>query len=88
MNLPGMNSIKFNRYFKTEEDCLKYIADIKWEHGYECRNCGNTKYIKGSKYVFMILFYLYLPRFFIGYWILNGAGFSSWPLFFAPIQSS
>ena len=44
----GMNSIKFNRYFKTEEDCLKYISDIKWEHGYVCRNCGNTKYIKGS----------------------------------------
>lgn len=45
----GMNSIKFNQYFKTEEDCLKYIAGIKWEQGYRCRNCGNTKYIKGSK---------------------------------------
>lgn len=45
----GMNSIKFNRYFKTEEDCPKYIADIKWEQDYRCKNCGNTKYIKGSK---------------------------------------
>lgn len=45
----GMNSIKFNQYFKTEEDCLKYIADIKWEKGYTCRNCGNMKYIKGNK---------------------------------------
>lgn len=45
----GMNSIKFNRYFKTEQDCLEYIANIKWEQGYQCRNCGNTKYIKGGK---------------------------------------
>jgi transposase-like protein len=45
----GMNSIKFNQYFKTDEDCQKYIADIKWEQGYRCKKCGSTKYIKGSK---------------------------------------
>jgi transposase-like protein len=45
----GMNSIKFNQFFKTDEDCQKYIADIKWEQGYSCKNCGSTKYIKGSK---------------------------------------
>ncbi|WP_394774788.1 IS1595 family transposase [Flavobacterium sp.] len=45
----GMNSIKFNQYFKTEDDCIRYIADIKWEEGYTCRNCGSEKYIKGSK---------------------------------------
>jgi hypothetical protein len=45
----GMNSIKFNQYFKTEEDCIKYIADIKWEVGYTCKRCGGEKYIKGSK---------------------------------------
>lgn len=33
-------------------------------------------------YAPIILFSLYLPRFFIGYWILNGAGFSSGPPFF------
>lgn len=45
----GMNSIKFNQYFRTDDDCRKYIADIKWEQGYSCKNCGSTKYIKGSK---------------------------------------
>ncbi len=45
----GMNSIKFIQYFKTDEDCRKYIADIKWEQGYSCKNCGSTKYIKGVK---------------------------------------
>src|SRR5215210_9476660 len=44
-----MNSIKFNQYFKAEEDCLKYFADIKWEKGFKCRKCGSAKYIKGSK---------------------------------------
>lgn len=44
-----MNSIKFNQYFKAEEDCLKYISDIKWEKGFKCRKCGNAKHIKGSK---------------------------------------
>lgn len=46
----GMNSIKFNQHFKTEEDCLKYIADLKWEQGYKCRRCENEKFIKGSKH--------------------------------------
>lgn len=45
----GVNSIKFNQYFKTDEDCLKYIASLKWEQGYKCRRCGNEKYIKGSR---------------------------------------
>jgi transposase-like protein len=45
----GMNSIKFNQYFKADEDCQKYIADIKWEQGYCCKNCLSKKYIKGVK---------------------------------------
>ena len=45
----GVNSIKFNQHFKTDEDCYSYIAAIKWENGYECRKCSNTKYIPGQK---------------------------------------
>lgn len=45
----GVNSIKFNQLFKTEEDCYAYIASIKWEHGYQCRKCGNDKSISGKK---------------------------------------
>lgn len=44
-----MNSIKFNQYFKTDEDCLKYLADLKWDEGYICKRCGSEKYIKGNK---------------------------------------
>jgi len=45
----GVNSIKFNQQFKTEEDCYSYIASIKWENGYQCRKCGNDKSIPGKK---------------------------------------
>jgi hypothetical protein len=45
----GVNSITFNQFFKTNDDCVKYIADIKWEQGYKCKRCGNEKYISGSK---------------------------------------
>jgi len=45
----GVNSIKFNQQFKTDEDCYSYIAAIKWENGYECRKCSNNKYIAGKK---------------------------------------
>lgn len=45
----GVNSIKFNRYFNDENDCLKYLADIKWVDGYRCKKCNNDKYGLGKK---------------------------------------
>lgn len=45
----GVNSIKFHQFFKTDEDCIQYISEIKWEQGYTCKRCGNEKFIKGSK---------------------------------------
>lgn len=48
-NFRGVNSIKFNRYFQRDDDCYKYLADVKWADGYVCRKCGRTKYYRGSK---------------------------------------
>jgi len=45
----GLNSIKFNRQFKTDEDCYKYLSEVKWQSGYVCKKCGHTKYYKGNK---------------------------------------
>ena len=46
----GVNSIKFNRYFQSDEDCYRYISEIKWPSGtYNCKRCGYTKYGKGKK---------------------------------------
>ena len=47
----GVNSIKFNKYFQSDEDCYRYLSEIKWnlDNAYECRKCGHTKYGKGKK---------------------------------------
>lgn len=45
----GVNSIKFNRYFQSDEDCSRYLADIKWADGYSCRKCGGDNFCKGKK---------------------------------------
>lgn len=45
----GVNSITFNRTFKTDEDCLKYLSFLKWENGYSCKRCENDKHCQGKK---------------------------------------
>jgi hypothetical protein len=45
----GVNSIKFNRYFQTDEDCYRYLSEIKWSEGYQCKKSGHTKYYRGVK---------------------------------------
>lgn len=35
-------------YFASSEDCLKFLADQKWEKGFVCQKCGNTNYCKGK----------------------------------------
>lgn len=32
----------------SEEDCLKFLSEKKWEGGFVCRKCGNTNYCKGK----------------------------------------
>lgn len=51
-----MTKIHFNKldikelegFFASEEDCLKFLADSKWEHGFVCKKCGHTNYCKGK----------------------------------------
>ncbi len=45
----GVNSIKFNQRFRTDDDCYSYIANIKWDEGYKCKKCGTEKYFNGKK---------------------------------------
>jgi hypothetical protein len=37
----GIGIIDFRKQFKTEEDCLKYLVQIKWGNGYKCIKCGH-----------------------------------------------
>lgn len=39
----GQNLIDFAEHFKTDEDCKKYLSEMKWEKGYCCRKCGHNK---------------------------------------------
>jgi hypothetical protein len=45
----GVNSIKFNKRFKDENDCYEYLSMVKWEEGFVFRKCNNDKYYKGEK---------------------------------------
>lgn len=46
----GVNSIKFNKTFSTDDDCYRYLAEIKWNKTeFHCKKCGHTKYCKGVK---------------------------------------
>lgn len=39
----GQNLIEFAEHFKSDEDCKKYLSELKWNKGYSCRKCGHTK---------------------------------------------
>lgn len=43
-NFRGQNLLEFAEHFKTDLDCEKYLAHLKWEKGYFCRKCGHSKY--------------------------------------------
>jgi hypothetical protein len=45
----GVNSIEFYKKFQTDEDCLKYLSEIKWQQGFVCKKCSNTTFHKGEK---------------------------------------
>ena len=45
-----MNSIQCNRHFQSDEDCYRYLSEIKCSYSdYQCKRCGYTKYGKGKK---------------------------------------
>ena len=44
----GVNSIKFNQRFKSYNDCLEYLAEVKWQNGYKCKRCENDKFGNGK----------------------------------------
>jgi DNA-directed RNA polymerase subunit RPC12/RpoP len=41
--------LSFQQQFKTTEDCLKYLEELKWNGGYKCNRCGFTGFYKGRK---------------------------------------
>jgi len=39
----GQGIIEYFDTFKTDLDCLEYLANRKWENGFKCVKCGYTK---------------------------------------------
>ncbi len=39
---------EFADKFSTNEDCLHFLADKKWEAGFVCKKCANTNFCKGK----------------------------------------
>lgn len=39
----GQNVIEFTKRFQSDQDCKKYLSEIKWSEKYVCRKCGHTK---------------------------------------------
>jgi len=37
----GQNLIEFAERFKSDADCMEYLAHIKWSEGYTCLKCGH-----------------------------------------------
>lgn len=44
MIFKGQNLLEFIERFKTDNDCRKYLSEIKWGDGFKCIKCGNVKY--------------------------------------------
>lgn len=37
----GQDLLQFADRFKTDQDCLEYLAHFKWREGYKCLKCGH-----------------------------------------------
>ena len=40
----GRNLLEFAGRFKSDENCMEYLAHMKWSEGYECLKCGHKGY--------------------------------------------
>ncbi len=49
IQLKEVNYEELTNIYPDENSLIKYIAEIKWRDGYECKKCGNKKYCDGLK---------------------------------------
>jgi transposase-like protein len=40
----GQSILEFTDRFKTDLDCMEYLAEIKWKNGFNCVKCNHTKF--------------------------------------------
>jgi hypothetical protein len=39
---------KLEELFSSDEKCFEFLAELKWDDGFECRKCGNTNHCPGK----------------------------------------
>lgn len=44
----SLSLFEFQDRFKTSDDCLKHLAELKWKEGFICRKCGHTNSCAGN----------------------------------------
>jgi len=49
MRFKSIKKRDFYTQFTTDEDCLEYLATIKWAEGYRCRKCNHGNYMTGKR---------------------------------------
>ena len=49
MEFKGESIIKFNETYSDDMACVSYLADIKWNEGYQCKKCGHDKFTVRKK---------------------------------------
>jgi len=45
----SLTIFEFQQRFTDDKSCLDYLSKLKWDKGYICPKCGNTKYCNGIK---------------------------------------
>lgn len=41
---PSVDYLGFCQLFSSDEICMRFLADLKWKNGFECKKCGYKKY--------------------------------------------
>jgi len=44
----SLSLFEFQEQFKSVDDCLLYLSNIKWKNGFVCRKCGHTHSCSGK----------------------------------------
>jgi hypothetical protein len=39
---------QLEEFFQSDDKCFEFLAELKWNKGFECRKCGNTNYCNGK----------------------------------------
>jgi len=40
---------QFKTLYPDQLSCYRFIENLKWDHGFQCRKCSNQKYFEGSQ---------------------------------------